>query len=184
VGAFSLSSFLVDEVMSVEHTLPAFCRARVLVLGVGNTLFGDDGFGPEVVHHLMQNYRIPDDMYVMDVGTGVRKLLFTLALSDRQPEEIVILDAVNGGRGDGKVGEIPIDALPVSKMDDFSLHQVPASNMLHELQDRGEVKVAILACDVGVVPEMIQPGLSPDTARAVITASERIARRFDLLAIR
>src|SRR5450759_4566036 len=84
---------LTETVPSVAD-LPAFCRARALVLGVGNILFGDDGFGPEVVRRLIDHYRIPDDMYVMDVGTGARKILFTVTLSEVRPEEIVIVDAV------------------------------------------------------------------------------------------
>jgi coenzyme F420 hydrogenase subunit delta len=166
------------------NTQPAFCTARVLVLGVGNTLFGDDGFGPAVADHLTHNYGIPDDIYVMDAGTGVRKLLVTLALSDTLPEEVIILDAVDRGKGDGNLSEIPLEELPASKMDDFSLHQMPASNMLLELKKRGRVDVTVVACDVGVVPQVIQPGLSPATRRAVIAASRHVARRLGLHAIR
>lgn len=162
------------------NTLPAYCRARVLILGVGNILFGDDGFGPTVAETLAREYTIPDDIYVMDVGTGVRKLLFTLALSDTHPEEILILDAIDGGHGDGQVSEIPVEELPTTKVDDFSLHQVPTSNMLRELQDSCGVKVTVVACDVGVVPQVIRVGLSPDTLQAVVNASRQIAKRFKL----
>jgi coenzyme F420 hydrogenase subunit delta len=165
------------------NILPAFCTARVLVLGVGNILFGDDGFGPVVADHLAGDYRIPEDMYVMDVGTGVRKLLVTLALSDNLPEEIIIVDAVDRGKGDGKISEIPPEELPVAKVDDFSLHHMPTSNLLLELQERG-THITVLACDVGVVPQVIRPGLSPKTSRAAITATRRVADRLGLLPIR
>ncbi len=161
-------------------TLPAFCRARVLILGVGNVLFGDDGFGPAVADYLTGHYAIPDDVYVMDVGTGVRKLLFTITLSAARPEEIVIVDAVDWGKEIGRVTEISASDLPVSKVDDFSLHQLPTSNMLRELQAECGVKVTVVACDVSVMPEMIQPGLSTAVHQAVIRASQQIARRFSL----
>lgn len=160
--------------------LPAFCQARILILGVGNLLFGDDGFGPAVAEYLSQHYAISDDVYVMDVGTGVRRLLFTLALSDVQPEEIVIVDAVDWGQQIGQVAEIPAEALPATKVDDFSLHQVPTSNLLHELQEHHNVKVSVVACDVGAIVQVIQPGLSPGIQQAVLTASRRIAERFSL----
>ena len=89
-------------------SLPAFCQARVLILGVGNLLFGDDGFGPAVADTLLRNYLIPEDIYVMDVGTGVRKLLFTLTLSEDRPEEIVIVDAVDWDHEKGLVFHHPI----------------------------------------------------------------------------
>jgi coenzyme F420 hydrogenase subunit delta len=160
--------------------MPAFCQARVLVLGVGNVLFGDDGFGPAVIDSLFQHYDIPDDVYVMDVGTGVRKLLFTLILGDTHPEEIVIVDAVDWGFLIGEVKEIAADELPMTKIDDFSLHQVPTSNMLRELQDLCEVKVSVVVCDIGNLPQKIDPGLSPKVKQAVKIAVEKIATQFSL----
>ncbi len=170
---------IINQVSEVD-ILPAFCHARVLILGVGNLLFGDDGFGPAVVEDLLQNYAIPEDFYVMDVGTGVRKLLFTLLLGDVQPAEILIVDAVDWGNTIGQVKEITADELPVTKIDDFSLHQVPTSNMLRELQEQGQVEVSVVVCDVGILPQKIEPGLSTEVKGAVNTAAERIATRFSL----
>ncbi|MGD2158017.1 MAG: hydrogenase maturation protease [Anaerolineales bacterium] len=160
--------------------LPSFCRARVLILGVGNVLFGDDGFGPSVAEKLLQAYKIPEDIYVMDVGTGVRKLLFTLTLSEFKPEEIIVVDAVDWGEEIGQVKEILAGDLPFTKIDDFSLHQVPTSNMLRELQEDCGVEVRVVACDVGVVSQEIQPGLSLEVQKAVIDACQAIASRYCL----
>ena len=170
---------IINQISEVD-ILPAFCHARVLILGVGNLLFGDDGFGPAVVEDLLQNYAISEDIYVMDVGTGVRKLLFTLLLGDVLPAEIVIVDAVDWGNTIGQVKEITADELPVTKIDDFSLHQVPTSNMLRELQDQGQVDVSVVVCDVGILPQRIEPGLSIEVRGAVKTAAENIATRFSL----
>jgi coenzyme F420 hydrogenase subunit delta len=160
--------------------LPAFCLAKILILGVGNVLFGDDGFGPAVAEMMSSNYDVPDHVYVMDVGTGVRKLLFTLTLSERQPQEIVVADAVDWGRTIGKVLEIPVEALPLTKLDDFSLHHAPTSNLLRQLQDQRGVKVTVVACDVGIIPQMINPGLSATTEKAVGEACQRIADKHNI----
>ncbi|HET6496405.1 MAG TPA: hydrogenase maturation protease [Thermoleophilia bacterium] len=170
----------MTETAASPAALPAFCRARTLVLGVGNVLFGDDGFGPEVVRHLIDQFEIPDDIYVMDVGTGARKILFTVTLSEERPEEIVIVDAVDWGKTNGQVFEIPADALPENKIDDFSLHQVPTSNMLRELQEQCGVRVIVLACDVGMIAQEIEPGLSPAVEIAVVTGAQQIADRYGL----
>jgi coenzyme F420 hydrogenase subunit delta len=161
-------------------SLPAFCSARLLILGVGNVLFGDDGFGPAVAEALKREFEIPEDVYVMDVGTGVRKLLFTLVLSEDKPEEIVVVDAVDWGQTPGEVSEIAADELPMTKVDDFSLHQVPTSNMLRELQEHEGVEINVLVCDVGEVPQEILPGLSSVVQEAVSTATRRIASRYAL----
>ena len=49
--------------------------------------------------------------------------------------------------------EIPVESLPVTKVDDFSLHQIPTSNMLCELQDDCGVKVSVIVCDLGLSPK-------------------------------
>ncbi len=158
--------------------LPAYCQARVVILGVGNILFGDDGFGPEVANYLTSHYAIPDDIYVMDVGTGVRKLLFTITLSEVKPEKIVVVDAVDWGLDLGSLTVMSAADLPASKVDDFSLHQLPTSNLLRELQEDCGVIVTVVACDVSVMPGTIQPGLSPAIQNAVIAAAQLIANQY------
>ena len=160
--------------------LPSFCRARVLILGVGNILFGNDGFGPEVIDYLTRHFAIPEDVYAIDVGTGARKVLFTVSLSETRPQELVIVDAMDWGKEIGCVSEIPVESLPITKVDDFSLHQVPTSNMLRELQDDCGVKVSVIVCDVGEIPQVIEPGLSSAIEAAVVVAAQKIASRYEL----
>ncbi len=69
-------------------------------------------------------------------------------------------------------------ALPINKIDAFSLHQVPTSNMLRELQDQCGVKVTVIACDVGLISQEMKAELSPSTQQAVLTACQQIAGRF------
>jgi coenzyme F420 hydrogenase subunit delta len=114
----------------------------------------------------------------MDVGTGVRKILFTVALSDVRPEEIVIVDAMNCGKEPGEVLELPIEAIPVQKVDDFSMHQAPTSNMLRELRDVAGLRVTVLVCDVGSVEPRVHAGLSDAAERALPVISQRIAEKY------
>lgn len=163
-----------------SDVLPEFCRKRSLVLGCGNVLFGDDGFGPAVVEWLQAHCRarLPDDVYVLDAGTGVRTILFTLALSDEGPEQVIVLDAVDAGREPGEIFDLEIDDLPLCKVDDFSMHQLPTSNLLKELKDRGGVDVRIVCCQVQWIPDCVSPGLSSAVAQAVPAACELILGRM------
>jgi coenzyme F420 hydrogenase subunit delta len=162
-----------------DQFLPSFCAKRALVLGCGNRLFGDDGFGPAVAEFLSDHYAIPDDVYVMDVGTGIRKLLFTLSLDPERPPRIIIVDAVDGGGKPGEIFEITPDDLPPEKKDEFSLHQVPSSNMVRELIQHG-ISVRVLACRAGRIPDAVSPGLSPPVAEAVPAMCRRIAAEVGL----
>ncbi len=158
--------------------LPVYCRKEILIAGCGNRLFGDDGFGPEVVEHLLDNYAIPDSVCLLDVGTGIRKILFTITLSAPRPKTIVIIDAVDKGRLPGEIFEISLAEVPFEKTDDFSMHQAPSSNLLKELQDSCGVKVRVLACQIESIPEVMTGGLSEPLRKAVPLMARRIADEF------
>ncbi len=161
-----------------QSDLPDFCRKPILVLGCGNSLFGDDGFGCAVVDYVEQNSKLSESVCLLDVGTGVRKLLFTLCLSPVRPEQVVIVDAIDAGRTPGEVFEIDPSEIPVTKLDDFSLHQLPTSNLLRELEESCAVKVRVLACQTGPLPEQVYAGLSEAVRRAVPIAAEWLMRRY------
>jgi coenzyme F420 hydrogenase subunit delta len=150
-----------------QHDLPEFCQKPVLILGCGNLLFGDDGFGCAVVEYLEEHHRVPEDVCLLDAGTGVRKLLFTLCLSPERPQRLLIIDAIDAGRPIGDVFEIDPSAIPILKLDDFSMHQLPTSNLLRELQETCGLEVRVLACQTGPLPDEIRPGLSPLVQKAV-----------------
>jgi len=152
--------------------LPEFCQKPTLVLGCGNILFGDDGFGCALVDYVESHHRVPDDVCMLDVGTGVRKLLFTLCLSPARPRRLLVVDALDAGRSVGETFEIDPADIPPIKMDDFSMHQIPTSNLLRELQEACGVEVRVLACQTGVLPEEISPGLSPAVEAALPRAAE------------
>jgi coenzyme F420 hydrogenase subunit delta len=161
----------------MEH-LPIYCQKEILIAGCGNKLFGDDGFGPEVVEYLLDHYNIPNNICLLDVGTGIRKILFTISLSEPRPKEIVIIDAVDKGRNPGEIFEIALDEIPIEKIDDFSIHQAPSSNLLKELQDFCSVKVRVMACQIKAIPEAMESGLSEPLKKAVPLMAQRIADEY------
>ncbi len=161
-----------------DNYLPEFCLKPILILGCGNILFGDDGFGPAVVQYLQENYEIPDNICLIDAGTGVRRILFTIALSEKRPEEIIVIDAVDKGRKPGEIFEISLDEIPIEKTDDFSMHQAPTSNLLKEIKERCNVKIRVLACQVDNIPEDIISGLSEPLEKSVLQISSKISSEY------
>jgi coenzyme F420 hydrogenase subunit delta len=145
-----------------------------LVFGCGNVLFGDDGFGPAVIDHLNQNYQFPDDTMALDVKTSIRGLLFNLIVSEKKPELILIVDAVDKDRNPGEIFEIDLDEIPENKRDDFSMHQMPSSNLLKELKEEAGIVIRILVAQVENIPPEVKPGLSPIIKTAIPEMSERV----------
>ena len=151
----------------------------ILVFGCGNTLFGDDGFGPAVIEHLRQNHTLPEDALAEDVGTSVGGLLFDMVLSPSKPKRVFILDAVSHpGKKPGELFELDLEWLPEKKAGDFCLHQFPSVNLLKELRDHGGVEVRLLAAQIKEIPEEVSPGLSEEVARAVPEACEWLLREI------
>jgi coenzyme F420 hydrogenase subunit delta len=147
----------------------------VLIFGCGNILFGDDGFGPAVVKYLQENHPLPADVLVLDVGTSIRDLLFDLVLSEQKPQKIIVIDAVDQpDRKPGEVFEIPVEAIPLKKTADFSLHQFPTVNMLQELKEHTQVEIHIVVVQIQEIPEEVRPGLSAVVAGAIKDAAAQI----------
>lgn len=158
--------------------LPDFCSKATLVLGCGNILFGDDGFGCALVEYVLAHHRVPEDACLLDAGTSVRKLLFTLCLSPVRPRRLLVVDAFDAGREPGALFELDPAAIPAVKLDDFSMHQLPTSNLLRELQESCGVEVRVLACQTGPLPEQVDPGLSPPLQAALPRAAEWLLREY------
>ncbi|NOX33828.1 MAG: hydrogenase maturation protease [Deltaproteobacteria bacterium] len=162
--------------MAAAETL--IYEKSVLTFGCGNTLFGNDGFGPEVVNHLNLHHTIPDYALALDVGTGIRDFIFDLLLMEKKPEKIIIIDAVTvKGKKPGEVFKIDLACVPKEKMSDFSLHQSPCSNLMSQLKDQG-VDVKVLGMHTNLIPNEINPGLCPKAKKAVPIASDWIIKEL------
>jgi coenzyme F420 hydrogenase subunit delta len=154
--------------------VPEYARKRVLILGVGNVLFGDDGFGPSAVEYMQNNCEIPEEVYTMDVGTGSGDILFNVALSQTKPEKIIILDAVDMKKKPGEIFQLSVDELPANKLSDFSMHFFPSANLLKELRDQMNVNIIIVACQAERMPDSVSPGLSDSVKQALPKAVELV----------
>ena len=137
-------------------------------------MFGDDGFGPRVAEELLKNYYLPENVGIINAGTSVRNILFDIALSEKKPDKIIIVDAVDAAKTPGEIFELPIDEIPEKKIDDFSMHQFPTSNLLKELKEFCKVDIVIMACQVEKIPEEITVSISKEVTDAIPEVCKRI----------
>ena len=145
-----------------------YLEKECLILGCGNPLLGDDGFGPEVIQRLETHYRLPEFAFALDVGTAIRDILFDLILAPERPSQLIVVDAMDLGEArPGTIREIRIDQMQAAKIVDYSLHQFPTTNMLQELVEGTAIDVRLLVAQVAQLPDVVQPGLSLPIRRAV-----------------
>lgn len=164
----------ISHKMQMDGPVP-----EVVILGCGNILLGDDGFGPAVVERLLQN-GLPEQVQAIDVGTSVREQLLDYLLDSRlRPLLLVLVDAAcREGLEPGTVMQCQPADLPQCKVHDFSLHQFPTVNLLLELQRETGIEVVLLLAQVATVPEEVAPGLTPAMERAVDRAATLILHRI------
>jgi coenzyme F420 hydrogenase subunit delta len=151
-------------------------RKDIIVLGCGNILFGDDGFGSTVAENLEASSLLPENVLVVNAGTGVREMLFDLILDEQKPRKIIVIDAVDLQRKPGEIFSIGVEELPENKTDDFTLHGMPTLNLLRELKDLCHVEVIVVAGQVESIPEAVRPGLSDILAKSVPTAVDEVLK--------
>lgn len=140
----------------------------ILILGCGNTLFGDDGFGPGVIEHLEANFSLPETVWAQDMGTGIRDFLFDLVLSPTKPKRIFILDTIcRPDRQAGELFEIDLAQFPEQKRSGGHFHQFPSIKQLQELESLTGVDIRILVVQAKEVPDSVRPGLSTEVKEAI-----------------
>lgn len=155
-------------------------EAPILVFGCGNTLMGDDGFGPAVVQHLNRCYALPASVWVEDVGTSIRDILFDLLLAPQKPKLILIIDAAKqDGRRPGELFQLAVGEIAVDKVNDFSVHHFPSLNLLQELSETAGVEVQVLTVQVLRLPEEIHAGLSDAVAAAIPAACDWVLAQVE-----
>ncbi len=93
---------------------------QVLVLGIGNVLWADEGFGVRCVEELARRWAFPDTVKLLDGGTQGLYLLPFLEDADT----LIVFDAVDYGLEPGTLNIVEGDEVPqfmgAKKM---SLHQ-------------------------------------------------------------
>lgn len=123
---------------------------ETLILGIGNVLWADEGFGIRAVEALNAGFMFPQTVRVMDGGTqGIFLLPWV-----RSASRLLIFDAVDFGRSPGSLELISGADVPrfmgIRKM---SMHQAGFQEVLATAALSGELPQDIAL--IGVQPELL-----------------------------
>jgi len=126
-------------------------QGRGLVLGIGNLLWADEGFGVRAAEWFAERYRLPDNLRVLDGGTQGLYLVHHVQDADT----LLVFDAVDYGLPPGTLKIVEGDAVPkflgAKKM---SLHQTGFQEVLATAEMLGSYPSKLLL--VGVQPFHIE----------------------------
>jgi len=130
----------------VTTTKPKQCA----VLGIGNTLLGDEGIGVHVVERLRENYHFSPEIALINGGCGGLNLYFIL----EQHDPVIIIDALSPDSGvPGSLHIISDDMLTGGETGGCSAHHVGIRDVLMLLQAQAALPDDLVL--VGVVPAVL-----------------------------
>ncbi|RLF68359.1 MAG: hydrogenase 3 maturation endopeptidase HyCI [Thermoplasmata archaeon] len=108
-------------------------RVKIMVMGVGSTIRGDDGAGPEVASEL-ESLSLP---WVLAVDASTSPESFVGWVEEHRPEHLIIVDVADMGLRPGEVRRIPKEKIGGEFL---STHSLPLTVLWEMLEEAaGEV---------------------------------------------
>ena len=132
----------------MDHANPdSELAPRVLVLGIGNLLWADEGFGVRVVEAFHRAYETPDNVTVLDGGTqGVY-----LVQHVRDADVLIVFDAIDYGLEPGTMKRVEGDEVPrFLGCRKVSLHQTGFQEVIAMAEMMGDLPHTMVL--IGVQP--------------------------------
>jgi hydrogenase maturation protease len=120
---------------------------EALVLGIGNVLWADEGFGVRAVEALHEACECPPGVTVLDGGTQGLALMEYVCAAHR----LIVFDAIDFGLSPGSLKVLRGDEVPAWGATKLSAHQTGFNDLLAlaRLNDRAPQEMVL----IGVQPE-------------------------------
>jgi hydrogenase maturation protease len=111
-------------------------KNKILILGIGNYLMGDEGIGVQIANRLSKDDSLPDEVDVLDGGTGGFHLLEYF----EQYPNVILIDATLDGNAPGTIRLIkPKFAKDFPQA--MSTHDIGLKDMVSALQLMGKMPI-------------------------------------------
>jgi hydrogenase maturation protease len=150
---------------------------RLLILGLGNVLCGDDGLGVAALVRLDRRYRMPEGVEAMDGGTLGLSLLHYVRAADT----LLLVDAIRADGAPGSFVRLDGDDVLPAVETRLSVHQIGVADLLNGLRwtDSSPSRIVLL----GLVPKTLELGLgrSPEVESSLDALVEAVATEADQL---
>jgi hydrogenase maturation protease len=148
-------------------------RIEALVLGIGNVLWADEGFGVRCVEALHAAFAFPAGVVLMDGGTLGLNLYEPVTTADR----VLVFDAIDFALAPGTLRVLRGDEVPAWGRTKLSPHQTGFNDVLALAGLNGRAPAAIAA--IGVQPAVLSDfgGSLTEGVRARIPEAVALAER-------
>ncbi len=132
-------------------------KNEVTILGIGNIILRDEGFGVRVAEYLDKHYEFPESVQIVDGGTlGIELTQYVTGT-----EKLLVIDSINGGAEPGTTFRFHNDDVMEHFQDKLSAHEVGIQDVLGLLTVTGHK-----------IPEVVVIGVQPYDVEAGVELSE------------
>ncbi|PPQ38418.1 Hydrogenase 1 maturation peptidase HyaD. Aspartic peptidase. MEROPS family A31 [Rhodoblastus acidophilus] len=118
---------------------------KILILGIGNILWADEGFGVRALEAFHRLYRVPENVSLLDGGTqGLYLVQFV-----QEADHLLVFDAIDYGLEPGTLKLVEDDEVPkFTGAKKMSLHQTGFQEVLSAADLMGDYpeKLALIGC--------------------------------------
>ena len=125
-------------------------RKYLTILGLGNILMGDDGFGVHFLRWFMEQHpSVPDNVLLMDGGTLGYTLLDTICSCDH----LIVIDVLKLTDTPGNIYRFTRKEIEDHLPPPTSVHEVKFADVMCKADMLGEMPDTVFLC---IVPEQYQ----------------------------
>ncbi|MDD2448716.1 MAG: HyaD/HybD family hydrogenase maturation endopeptidase [Sulfurimonas sp.] len=142
---------------------------KILILGIGNILFGDEGIGPHLANLIEEKYEFISDEHTVDIldgGTLAQRLIPIIT----EYESVLLIDCVKVV--DGEIGDVysfDFSDVPECITWNGSAHEVEMLQTLQMIEMLGDLPPTRI---VGVIPFVIGENSTFTMTDEVLKAAE------------
>ena len=146
---------------------------NILILGIGNILFQDEGIGAHFIHYLDEKYEFisqKNSVSLVDGGTLAQRLIPEIIKYD---EVLIIdcIDAINSKAGD--VFFFDFKKVPSNINWQGSAHEVEMLQTLNMIEMNGDLPTTYV---LGIVPKRVADDTTFDLSSEIIEASKTMEK--------
>jgi hydrogenase maturation protease len=146
----------------------------VTVIGIGNTLMGDDGVG----------VRVAEELLAAGVGPGAEVVVGSVAgmslvghLLDSR--HVIFVDAIDAGDEPGSIFRFDPDDVGVSNLRSNTIHGMSVSYLVTSARMSGArpdvIVYGVQVADVSCCPDMLSPPVEDAAVRVIELVAEEVA---------
>jgi hydrogenase maturation protease len=133
---------IISPIVIFVTTMKA--RSHITILGLGNVLLQDEGFGVHFVRWFESNYQVPENVRIVEGGTLGYGLLDTVCSCDR----LLVIDVIKASEEPGSVYRFTKEEVDAQMLEPTSAHEVSFHDVLCKAELIDELPEVIFLCIV------------------------------------